>query len=168
MSNTYDDGRYGLIQRRWLGGPANKAGLGVTPFTISGVAGAGTTDATSGTFVDKVYFRGPIKLRKIGAMCMATSTNASNDLIPCNVRTRGASASVACAFYLKSTSTAVAPYAIGSTTSFTVNQLKAGEYLSFRLGTPTTDKGTAANTATTTGSWLFFVDYQPTFATQWA
>lgn len=167
MSINYDDSRYTTIQRRWIGG-SMKLGTGGTTYAITTAIGNGTTDATSGTFVERAYFRGPITLRKVGAICIATSTNASNDLVPCNVRTRGASASVACSFYLKSTSSAVAPYSVASTETFTVSQLKTGEYLSFRFGTPVTDKGTAANTATTTGSWVFFVDYTPTpNATEW-
>lgn len=162
----YDDAKFRVIHRRWIGGSV-KLGLGGSPYTISGAIGNGTTDATSGTFVERLYFRGPIKLKKFGAICVATGTNASNDIVPCYLKTRGASASAACTVNIKSTSTAVAPYAIASNESFTVSQLKEGEYLSIRFGTPQTDKGTAANTATTTGSWVFFLDYNPTYGTIW-
>jgi hypothetical protein len=52
---------------------------------------------------------------------------------------------------------------VASTTTFTVRQVKAGEYITVKTGTPQTDKGTAANTATTLGTVAFFVDYVPTW-----
>lgn len=164
---SYDDAVFTTVRREWIGGSV-KLGKGGSAYTISGAIGNGTTDATSGTLVERIKFKGPVKITKFGAVCVATSTNASNDLVPCYLKTRGASASAACTIYLKSTSTAVAPYAVASTPSMTVAQCKAGEYLSIRFGTPRTDNATAANTATTTGSWIFFVDYKPTFGSQWA
>ncbi len=166
MNNCYDDSKYGVTHRRWIGG-SYKMGLGGSAIALTTAIGAGTTDATSGTFVERMYFKGPIKIMKFGAICVATSTNASNDLVPCYLKTRGASASAACTIYLKSTSTAVSPWTIASSSSMTVAQCKAGEYLTVRFGTPRTDKGTAANTATTTGSWVLWVDYVPTFSTKW-
>src|SRR5574343_605194 len=166
MSKAYDDNKYNVIHRKWIGG-GMKIGLGGSPYSLTTAIGNGTTDATSGTFVERIHFRGPVKLIKFGAICVATSTNASNDLVPCYLKTRGASASAACTLNIKSTSTAVSPYTIASNETMTVSQVKEGEYLSIRFGTPKTDKGTAANTATTTGSWVFFVDYVPTFGTNW-
>jgi hypothetical protein len=162
----YDDAKFGVIQRRWIGG-SYKLGLGGSAIALTTAIGNGTTDATSGTLAERIYFKGPIQVKKFGAICVATSTNASNDLVPCYLKTRGASASAAGTIYLKSTSTAVSPYTIASTQSFTVSKCKVGEYLSIRFGTPRTDKGTSANTATTTGSWALFIDYVPTFATEW-
>ena len=46
---------------------------------------------------------------------------------------------------------------------FTVAQVKAGEYIAVKTGTPRTDNGTAANTATLSGTVAFFVDYVPTY-----
>lgn len=168
--NTYDNPRYGIVHRKWFGLSAKAGGYGTAIY--GGATGVtvfvGTTDATSGTLVERWYpGRGPIKMLKAGCLVLATLTNASNDLIPVYVKTRGASASAACSFYMKSTSSAVAPWTIASTTSFTVSQCKAGEYVSVRFGTPRTDKATAANTASTTGTIALFIDYQQTFATEW-
>jgi len=70
---------------------------------------------------------------------------------------------------VKSTSTAVNPYVVASTTTFTVAQVKAGEYIAVKTGTPRTDNGTAANTATLSGTVAFFVDYVPTYSgSQWS
>jgi hypothetical protein len=163
MSNMYDDAKFGVIHRRWFGLSKKHGGDRSNARAASGQGCFGTTDATSKTHLARWYPRGPIRVLKAGSFVQATITNASNDLIPARLTVRGGSASTGCSWNIKSTSTAVAPYTIASTTSFTVRRVKAGEYLSIKTGTPRTDKGTAANTATTTGTVAFFIDYVNAF-----
>jgi hypothetical protein len=162
MSNFYDDAKYGVIQRRWFGLSKKWGGDRLNARGASGQGCFGTTDATSKTHLAKWYPKGPIKLVKAGVFTLASVTNASVDRIPVRVTTRGASASAGCSFYISAVPTVQAE--ISSTTTFTVSQVKAGEYISIKTGTPQTDKGTAANTATTTGTVAFFIDYQPTYS----
>jgi hypothetical protein len=154
MSNFYEDSKFGVIQRKWFGLTKKWGGEVADGYTF------GTTDATVRSQLAKWYPRGPIKLLKAGTFILGTVTNASVDRIPVRVRTRGASASLGCLFYNAKGNQAV----IASSTTFTVSQVKAGEYISIVTGTPQTDKGTAANTATTTGTVAFFVDYVPTYS----
>lgn len=153
MPNFYDDSKFGVINRKWFGLTKKWGGDCAAGYTF------GTTDATVTSQLAKWYPRGPIKMLKAGTFILATVANASVDRIPVRVRTRGASASLGSLFYNAKGNQAV----IASSTTFTVRQVKAGEYISIVTGTPQTDKGTAANTATTTGTVAFFVDYVPTY-----
>lgn len=160
MSNFYDDSKFGVIRRQWFGLSKKWGGDRPNARVASGQGCFGTTDATVKTHFAKWYpARGPIRMLKAGAMGLATIVNASVDRIPMRVLTRGASASTGCSLNL----TKLAPAAIASTTTFTVRQVKAGEYITIKTGTPQTDNGTAANTATTLGTVAFFVDYVPTW-----
>jgi len=161
MANSYDDAKYNVIRRKWFGLTKKCGGETAAGFTF------GTTDATVQTHVTRWYPRGPIKMLKAGCLRLATLTSASVDLIVAKFLTRGGSASVGCTFNVKSTSTAVAPYTIASTETFTVDQVKAGEYITIKTGTPKTDKGTAANTATALGTVAFFLDWVPTYSAKW-
>ena len=163
MSNFYEDSKFGVIKRQWfllskkLGGYSSTARAGASRGCF------GTTDATSKTHVTRWYPKGPVKMLKAGSFHQATMTQASSDLIQARLYTRGASASTGCTWYVKSTSTAVSAFTVASTTTFTVRQVKAGEYISIKTGTPVTDDGTAANTATCTGTVAFFLDYVDTY-----
>jgi len=163
MSNFYSDSKFGVINRKWFGLTKKHGGDVAAGYTF------GTTDATSITHLARWYPRGPVKMLKAGSRHLATMTQASSDLVPARLLTRGASASVGCTWNVKSTSTAINPYVVASTTTFTVAQVKAGEYIAVKTGTPRTDNGTAANTATLTGTVAFFVDYVPTYSgSQWS
>lgn len=153
---AYDDAKYGVVERMWLGLSKKWGGDRPNARVASGQGCFGTTDATTKTHFAKVYFRGPVNMIKAGAMGLATIVNASVDRIPMRVLTRGASASLGCLLYL----TKLAPAAIASSTTFTVRQVKPGEYITVKTGTPQTDKATAANTATTNGTVAFFIDYR--------
>lgn len=163
MAEFYSDAKFGVIKRQWfllskkLGGYSTTARAGASRGCF------GTTDATSKVHVTRWYPKGPIKMLKAGSFVQATMTQASSDLVQARITTRGASASVGCSWYVKSTSTAVSAFTTASTTTFTVRQVKAGEYITIKTGTPVTDKGTAANTATLTGTVAFFVDYVDTY-----
>jgi hypothetical protein len=161
MAQFYSDAKFGVITRRWFGLSKKWGGDRLNARGASGQGCFGTTDATTKTHIAKFYPRGPVKLVKAGVMTLASVTNASVDRIPVRVMTRGASGSLGCLFYISNVPTVQAE--ISSTTTFTAPQVRAGEYLSIKTGTPQTDKGTAANTATTTGTVSFFVDYVPIF-----
>ena len=154
-SNFYEDSKFGVIQRKWFGLTTKHGGDVVNTANLYTF---GTTDATVRSQLAKWYPRGPIKMVKAGSYVLATIVNASVDRVPVRFKTRGASASVACVAYSAKTLNS-----FGSTTTFTVKQVKAGEYITIVTGTPQTDKGTAANTATTLGTLAFFVDYVPTY-----
>ena len=165
MSNFYDDAKYGVIRRQWFALSKKWGGDRPNARAASGQGCFGTTDATAKTHFAKWYPKGPIKMVKAGVFTLASVTNASVDRIPVRFRTRGASASLGCLFYISNVPTVQAE--ISSTTTFTVNQVKAGEYVTIMTGTPQTDKGTAANTATTLGTVAFFLDYIPTYSSNW-
>jgi len=153
----YDAGKYGVITRKWFG-LTKKWGGDVA----AGYSSAATKGATAVTHLSYWYPRGPVKIVKVGRMVLATLTNASSDRWVAAFRTRGASASVAATVALKSTSTAVSIAAIASKETMTIEQCKAGEYISIRTSTPVTDKATTV-AATTTGTIAFFVDYEPVY-----
>jgi hypothetical protein len=153
MSNFYEDSKFGVITRKWFGLTKKYGGE-----TAAGFTGFGTTDATHVSQLARWYPRGPIKMVKFGVFVLGTITNGSVDRVPYHIYTRGASASVGALAYV-----AKSQNVFGSSTDFTVSQVKAGEYISIAMGTPQTDKGTAANTASTTGTVAFFLDYVPTF-----
>lgn len=159
MSNFYDDSKFGVIQRQWFGLSKKWGGSVPNARVASGIGCFGTTDATVKTHIARWYPRGPVRMLKAGTFNIATITNASVDRIPVRVLTRGASGSLGCLFYNAKGNQAV----VASTTTFTVRQVKAGEYITVKTGTPQTDKGTAANTATTLGTVAFFIDYVPTW-----
>lgn len=156
----YSDDKFGVIERHWFGLTKKVGGDAASGFTF------GTTDATTKVHVTRFYPKGPIAIKKIGALVLASiynTSNASLDQVPVKFLTRGASASVCGTFSLDVDGGTIAPYTIASNSSPTVAQVKAGEYITIKTATPQTDKGTAANTATTNGSVAFFIDYVRTF-----
>jgi len=160
----YDAGKYGVITRKWFGltrkwggDLSNEGGRGTSAYTMPA-----TKSATNVSYLANWYPRGPVKIVKVGRMVLATLTNASSDRHEIKFRTRGASNSVAATVALKSTSSAVNPAAVASKETMTIEQVKAGEYISIVTATPTTDKATRVH-ATTTGSFAFFVDYEPVY-----
>lgn len=158
MSGKYDDGQYGVITRKWFGLTKKMGGDAATGYTL------GTTDATAIAHVARWYPRGPIKVLKAGSFTLATLNGSGVDRIDARVKVRGASASLAASWDAFSS----AQFTFASDISMSAVQVKAGEYLSIRTGTPETDNGTAKNTSTTTGTLAFFVDYVPMFdATKW-
>ena len=151
---AYDDGKFGVIERQWFGLNVKAGGTGAAGYTF------GTTDATVVTHVEQFKMRGPIKLKKFGAMVLATIGGGGTtfDRVPVRLRVTGANRTAN--LYLDD---AAAPFSIASTTTFTNDLVPDGSYLDTRSGTPQTDGGTAANTATTTGSICYFVDYVRNF-----
>lgn len=157
MSNAYDDDKYNVIERKWFRLPTHIGGDAAAAFT-----NWATTDATKQTLIKRHYFKGPVRLLKVGALNIATATQASSDKILARLVKNGASAMAS--FKIKSTSTAVSAWTVASiessdSTDFVINHVDAGDYISLNTATAVTDKGTAANTASCTGSFVFFIDY---------
>jgi hypothetical protein len=147
---AYDDGKFGVVERVWFGLNAKSGGSGANPYTF------GTTDATTIDQVQRHYFRGPVKLKKFGYMVLATvgGGGTAMDVVPARLMVSGSNESSDI-----NIADAAAPWTIASTTTFTNDLVPNGSYIHTRTGTPQSAKGTAANTATTTGSVAFFVDY---------
>jgi hypothetical protein len=155
--NTYDDAKYGIIERKWFGLTKKLGGETAAGFTL------GTTDATAVSHLARWYPKGPILLVKAGSFTLATLNGSGVDKIDARVKVRGASASLAASW----NAFASAQYSFASDSTMTAKRVKAGEYLSIRTGTPETDKGTAKNTSTTTGTLAFFVDWVRDYSTKW-
>lgn len=153
----YDDAKFGVIERKWFGLTKKLGGDVATGYTL------GTTDATAQAHVARWYPKGPIKIVKAGSFTLATLNGSGVDKIDARVKVRGASASLAASW----NAFASAQYSFASDSSMSAVRVKAGEYLAIRTGTPETDKGTAKNTSTTTGTLAFFVDYVREFDTKW-
>lgn len=158
--NFYDDSKFGVVNRTWFGLTKKHGGESSAGCTF------GTTDATVQTHVTRWYPMGPMDVKKFGAKVLATIAAGSQDYtdqIIAKLTGRGASASVMATFSFDIDGGTIAPHTFASIESMTVSQVKAGEYVSIKTGTPQTDNGSAANTATTTGTVAFFIDWAPTF-----
>ena len=153
MSNFYSDPKFGVITRNWFGLTKKWGGETAAGFTL------GTTDATAVAHIAKVYLKGPYRIVKAGSFNLATLNGSGVDRIDARVKGRGASASL-CASWDAFTASAGGAVG-GSDESLSAAKQKAGEYIAFRTGTPETDKGTAKNTSTTTGTIALFVDTVP-------
>lgn len=154
---SYADDKYNVVERKWFGLTKKYGGDCAAGYTL------GTTDATAIAHLAKWYPKGPIRLVKAGSFTLATLDGSGVDKIDARVKIRGASASLAASW----NAFASAQESFASDISMTTTILKAGEYLSIRTGTPETDKGTVANTSTTTGTLAFFVDYVREYSANW-
>jgi len=158
MSNTYDDAKYGVIHRKWFGLTKKMGGDVAAGYTF------GTTDATTIDHLSRWYPKGPIKMVKAGHMVLATigGGGTAMDVVPARIMVDGANESADW-----NIPDAGAPYSIASTVTFTNATVDAGSYIGVRTGTPQSAAGTAANTATVTGTAAFFVDYHPVYSSKW-
>lgn len=154
---AYDQGKYGVIERKWFGLTKKYGGDCAAGYTL------GTTDATAQAHLARWYPKGPIILVKAGSFTLGTLNGSGVDKIDARVKVRGASASLAASW----NAFASAQNSFASDIAMSAYRVKAGEYISIKTGTPETDKGTAKNTATTTGTLAFFVDYRREFSTNW-
>ena len=160
MSNFYSDSKFGVIQRKWFGLTAKHGGDGAV-YTFG--------SATVTTHLARWYPKGPIEITKVGYYVAATMVGAATNKGRREMRfyTRGASASVV-GKVVAATCGTVAAFTFNSTSSLTVTQCKAGEYLSIQSGTPKTYAATGYSAGTYVpgtvgGSVAFFVDYVPKF-----
>ncbi len=157
MSNAYDADKYGVIERQWFGMEKQAA----TTTFARGAWSLGTKGATTLMHVPYWMPKGPIKVLKVGKVTTTAIANASSAYRVLRLYTRGASASV-----LTTLTPACATTAIGtsaSTTTFTVSQCKAGEYISIKSASLTTAKGTE-KLSTQTGSFAVWIDYVRTYS----
>ena len=147
---AYDENKYGAIERHWFGLTKKCGGDSAGGFTFA------TTDATTIDQVTRFYPKGPIKLLKFGALTLATIADGGTgmDQVPARLLVNGSTETSA-----DLDITGAAQYGIASVVSFTNAVVDAGSYIGIRTGTPETADGTAANTATTTGTVAFFIDY---------
>lgn len=160
MSNFYDDSKFGVITRKWFGLTKKHGGDAASGYTF------GTTDATGITHLSRWYPRGPILIKKFGAKVLGSIVAGSqdyDDMIEARLYTRGGSASVAATFSFDIDGGTIAPHTFASIETITVEQCKAGEYITITTGTLTTADGTESITATTLGTVAFFIDYVPKF-----
>lgn len=154
----YSDAKYGVPERHYFGLTKKAGGDAASGFTF------GTTDATSVNQVTRFYPKGPIKMIKFGYLTLATVGNGGTgmDVIPLRLRVNGSNESSEIDI-----PTAAAPWSIGSTETFTNAVVDSGSYIDIITGTPQTADGTAANTATSTGTVAFFLDYIRTYGDNW-
>lgn len=155
MTNFYDDSKFGVIERKWFGLTKKHGGDVAAGYTF------GTTDATVITHLARHYPRGPIAIQKAGAYTLATVGGGGTlfDKLPVHVTKNGVRVS-ALTFDVRD---AAAPFSIASVKPSAETVIDAGSYIGFQTATPQSDKGTAGNTATVTGSVAFFVDYRRVF-----
>ena len=153
MGNFYDDSKFGVVTRNWVGLTKKWGGATAAGFTL------GTTDATAQAHIAKWYMKGPYKIVKAGSFNLATLNGSGVDRIDARIKGRGASASLAASW---DAFTSSLPGVVGgSDVIITASRQNAGDYIAFRTGTPETDNGTARNTSTTLGSIALFVDTKP-------
>jgi len=155
----YDEAKYGVINRKWFGLTKKHGGDAADGYTF------GTTDATTQSHLAYWYPRGPINIRKFGAKVLASIVAGSQDytdIITAKLLTRGASASIGGTFSFDIDGGTIAPHTFSSVEGL-ATKCKAGEYIAIKTGTPLTNDGTAANTATTSGTVAFFVDWMPRY-----
>ena len=147
---NYSDDKFGVVERHWFGLTKKYGGQAASGFTF------GTTDATSVNQVTRFYPKGPIRMQKFGYIVLGTVSGGGTgmDQIPLRLRVNGSNESSEI-----NIPTAAVNYAIGSTTTFTNEVVDAGSYIDIITGTPETAKGTATNTATSSGTVAFFLDY---------
>jgi hypothetical protein len=147
---SYADGKYGVIERKWFGLTKKFGGDCADGYTF------GTTDATTIDHLSRWYPKGPIRLLKAGHIVLATIAvgATAGDDIPARLRVNGANESGDWDI-----DDGAAPYAIASTVTFTNPIIDAGSYIGIRTGTAVSGDGTESNTATSTGTVAFFIDY---------
>lgn len=171
----YNDAQFGFRQRKWFGlgskwgGDAPAQSQATDPDTIravdrykAGGFGLGTHDPGTLTHVEKWYPQGPIQIKKVGVFVCSTVNNASGGYPNFQFLTRGASGSVAATVQFSSCTANEGTFAASKST-ITVNQVKAGEYMTIKSYEPTTPASATEVKATTSGRVAFFVDYVPKY-----
>jgi len=158
MGHTYDAERYGIIERKYFGLTKKFGGETAAGFTL------GTTDATAIVHVTRWYPKGPIRVVKAGSFTVCTLNGSGVDKIDARVRKGSLTASVIASW----NAFASAQFSFASGDGRGSATVPAGGYVTIKTGTPETDKGTAQNTSTTTGTLAFFIDYTRLYhATKW-
>lgn len=140
MASFYDDERYGVIERVWLG----------LPKTWGGGAAAGITfNETQSTPIKRFYPRGPVQVLKLGVQTLATLGKGEQLF---NLTVDGTSS----VFATIVASTTSAP---GTIASKAVNaSFSAGSYFALQASTNVCSTGTVA----------VFIDYRRLYKTSGA
>jgi hypothetical protein len=163
----YDDGKFGVITRKWFGLTKKFGGDCADGYTLG--------SATAITHLAKWYPKGPINIIKCGLRVLATLATAA---------TNGSLERMAVRFYKSSAAgashntlldsfninvgdhadtPAINAIASGGKT-LSSNEVEAGRFISIRTGTVTTAGGTEPGTnGTVSGTLAFFVDWVPRF-----
>jgi len=173
----YDDGKFGMIQRRWFGRPLTKGGEAATGIAISG-------SATTKTILKGYAPKGPIVVEKVGIQVIATLASAANatgsvdrQRVPIEFY-KGTSSTPrqtmvgSCHAILGDTGrTALFGVASCEGSDLASQEVEAGKLISIFMATANSDNGTAAGavgTVVRTGTLAYFMDYRPKFdSTKW-
>jgi len=149
----YADNKYHVVERKWFGLTKIHGGDCAAGYTF------GTTDATSTKQLVRYYPKGPIRLLKAGHYVIDTIAGGGTDMdvIPARLLVNGGAEAT------WNIPDGGAVYSIASTVTFTNPVVDSGSYIGITTGTPQSGDGTAANTATTTGTVAFFIDYTREF-----
>lgn len=168
----YEDGKFGVIERKWFGRPLTRGGDAAAGIAIAG-------SATTKTVVKLYPPKGPIDIEKIGVQVIATLASAAN-----------ATGSVKrqrlpIEFYKGTTSTPrqtllgsvnvvmgdggrTSLWGIASLagSSLASREVEAGKFITIYLATANSDNGTAAGaigTVVRTGTLAYFMDFTPKY-----
>lgn len=170
--NSYDDAKYGVISRTWMGRPLTKGGDAAAAIAIAG-------SATTANRIVGYTPKGPMVVEKVGVQVVATlasSVNATGSVL----RQR-----VPFEFY-KGTSSTLRQTMIGSChiiigdggrtalygiasqlgSSLASQEVEAGKLITVYQATANSDNGSAAvaiGTVVRTGSVAFFIDTRPKY-----
>jgi hypothetical protein len=167
-TSFYDDGKYGVISRKWfglttkLGGDVQTTGL----YTIA--------SATAITHLARWYPKGPINIIKCGLRVLATlSTGATanqTEILPVRFyKSSAAGASMntlidSFSCYVGDHTSNPGQYGIASGgKALSSPEVEAGRYITIRTGTTTTAGGTESTVGTVDGTVAFFIDWVPRF-----
>lgn len=134
---TYSDPQYGVVERRWIGLTGKNGGDS---------AGGYTFNETEGTKIERLYFKGPVRLLSFGVITQCT-LGKGEQLFRLSKESTLLDRVVA--------STSSAPYTIASVALDDV--IDAGTYLTIFGSTNVCSTGTVA----------FFIDYRRTYGAGW-
>ena len=166
-TSFYDDGKYGVISRKWFGLTKKFGGDCAYGYTLG--------SATAITHLARWYPKGPINIIKCGLRVLATlataATNSSTERMP--VRFSKSSAAGASQTTLidsfnlyvgdNANAPAIRTIASGGKT-LSSPEVEAGRFITIRTGTVTTAGGTEPGTnGTVSGTVAFFIDWVPRF-----
>jgi hypothetical protein len=171
--NAYDAAKFHSVRRTWFGG-SGKQGANTIPYTV--LSGS----ATAAVIFNRVYFKGPVKVLKVGWQNVATASAAANAtgasgraVVPINFY-KSSAAGVARDTKIAEVPINIHPVAItqtplwsiGSKTTMASAEIEAGRFVTVHAATARSNKGvTAAARGTTmvSGSFAFFIDWAPKY-----
>lgn len=138
MSNSYDDAKFGVIERTWISGLTQKWGGSHTVIT--------TNETQSVPTVKRTYFKGPIEIVKLGVAVLATMGKGEQLFGLCVNGTATVKGTVVA-------SSQGTPYTVASKVFTNNPTVAAGSYLTLL----------ASTNVCSTGSYAVFVDWRRKF-----